>query len=191
MSREHLLKEAHHRGSNDLQMVVSLLTLMARAAMTNAKGRDLYSALRDVCTALQTLAEPRGIVVALHLEVEPDGLDESAITAISMAVNELATNAIKHAFADRQRGTVLVSVQDAADGTVSIFVTDDGAVRRRSDGPYGADGRFRSWLGPPPAGVSRPPGRARWPGEAVRDRAGPAGNAAAELRASTLLQPLP
>lgn len=149
MVDDHLLAEAYHRGSNDLQMVVALLNLMAReapeqagplrdaadrvlllakarSAMINGKGRDLCSALRDVCAALQTLAEPRGIVVALHLEAEPDGFDDGAIIAISMAVNELATNAIKHAFADRQRGTVLVSLQDAMDGTVSIFVNDDG-----------------------------------------------------------------
>lgn len=148
---EDLLKEAHHRGSNDLQMVVALLNLMARrapdrgqadllleaanrvrmlanarAAMIDGKGCDLCSALRDVCAALTVLAEPRGIAVTLLLEAQPDGFDEGAVTAISMAVNELATNAVKHAFADGGRGTVSVSLEDAADGAVSICVDDDG-----------------------------------------------------------------
>lgn len=160
MDCENLLREAHHRGANDLQLVVSLLSLMARqagdreqsallleaasrvrllarsrAAMTNGTVRDLYAALGDVCEALQTMASPRGIDVTLLLNAQPDGFNADAVTAIGMAVNELATNAIKHAFSSTGAGTVTVSLADGPDGAVVICVDDDGSPLAHGSDP--------------------------------------------------------
>lgn len=151
MKHEPLVREAHHRCSNDMQMVVALLGIMARQADDEGQAdilreaankvrllaaarsallantrRSLASSLRDVTEALQVLAEPRGIVVTLSLDVEPDHLGGEAITAISMAVNELATNALKHAFRDGSLGTIHIAVRDAGGGAVAIIVEDDG-----------------------------------------------------------------
>lgn len=166
MDCENLLREAHHRGANDLQLVVSLLGLMARrvgereqsallleaasrvrllarsrAAMTNGAARDLCAALGDLCEALQTMASPRGIEVALLLEARPDDFNADAVKAISMAVNELATNAIKHAFSSTGAGRVTVSLVNGPDGVVVICVDDNGSpLVHGSDPPPGGGG---------------------------------------------------
>ena len=45
---------------------------------------------------------------------------------VGLVVNELLTNSLKHAFPDRESGVVRVEATLAADGTVTIIVSDDG-----------------------------------------------------------------
>ena len=146
------VREAYHRCSNDLQMVVSLLQLSARrsdeprarealtevanragvliharAALAQEGGQDLASLLRKVCEALQAMAEPHGVRVCFRACGEVGTLADPAVTAAGLAVNELVTNAIKHAFHDRPGGQVTVTLSSAPDGWVVITVEDDGA----------------------------------------------------------------
>lgn len=145
-----LLRETNHRCSNDLQLVVSLLALQSRRAAT-PEARDaladamqrvtilagaqstiqrpeqdsLETALRKVCEALQSQAEPRGILVTLTVGESPTGLTSSQIMTVALAVNELATNAIKHAFEEGKTGYVRVSLRQN-DHEVVVIVDDDG-----------------------------------------------------------------
>ena len=94
-----LLRETYHRSSNDMQLVVSLLSLQSRRA-TNAEARDaladamarvailaharadlnerrptsLRRALEQVCEALVSQTEPRSILISLHTEYDVQGL---------------------------------------------------------------------------------------------------------------------
>jgi two-component sensor histidine kinase len=43
-----------------------------------------------------------------------------------LIINELVTNAIKHAFPDDRRGTVQVSLREPAAGQLTLAVADDG-----------------------------------------------------------------
>lgn len=146
-----LLQETIHRGSNDLQMVIGLLALQSRRAssqearqiLTDATQRvsilaqarselfrnnqpTLALALQQVCTALQSQAEPRSILVALKVEQDAVALSPTQITTIALVVNELATNAIKHAFEDGKNGYILVTQKADAEGNVIVLVDDDG-----------------------------------------------------------------
>ena len=98
----------------------------ARAALNREAQGDLQTALRQVCEALGSQAEPRGILLSLHCEDAILGLSANAVVTLSLAVNELATNAIKHAFADGRDGTVRVAVRRAA-GDLVVSVEDDGS----------------------------------------------------------------
>ena len=145
-----LLQETNHRCSNDLQLVVSLLALQSRRAanpevaqaLNDAMERvavlararrvihgtgpqGLNAALRQVCEALHAQAEPRSIVVAFQAGDGLDGLSDASVTTLALVVNELATNAIKHAFAEGTAGNIRVSVS-ANDRNVVIIVDDDG-----------------------------------------------------------------
>ena len=145
-----LLRETHHRCSNDLQLVVGLLGLQSRRA-TNAEARaalndamervavlararstlnrreqSIESALRQVCEALQSQAEPRGILVSLAVGPGPHRLSASTIMTVALAINELATNAIKHGFKDGRTGSVRVTLRHHDRHQLTVLVDDDG-----------------------------------------------------------------
>ena len=147
---ELLLRELTHRCANDLQLVVSMLELQARSTASDEARRELMeatnrvmilahcrsalqrqetqnldTALRQVCEALQSQAELMGVLIRLRTQAIAAPLSESQITVLALAVNELMTNALKHAFAERATGTVTVSVADGG-GQVVVTVDDDG-----------------------------------------------------------------
>ena len=146
-----LLRETNHRCSNDLQLVVSLLGLQsrraanpevrqaltdamervsilarARSAMQRERQPSLEAALRQVCEALHAQAEPRSILLSLETMHDVHGLSERQVTTLALVVNELATNAIKHAFEEGKAGHIHVSVRGDGGRDVVIVVDDDG-----------------------------------------------------------------
>ena len=146
-----LLRETNHRCSNDLQLIVSLLGLQSRRAanpevrqaLSDAMDRvavlarsrsalhrerppSLTAALRDVCAALHSQAEPRSILISLHSGEEAHGLSPTQITTVALVVNELATNAIKHAFEEGIAGHVRVSIGSNGEHEAIVIVDDDG-----------------------------------------------------------------
>jgi len=147
---EMLLRETHHRCVNDLQLIVGLLSLQsrraksheARQALEEATARvavlaqaraglsrqpsSLPTALRHVCEALLSQAEPRSILITLTTEDEADGLTADQVATLALVVNELATNAIKHAFEEGKAGHVSIVVQRNDSGGIIIVVDDDG-----------------------------------------------------------------
>ena len=146
-----LLREAYHRCSNDLQLVISLLSLQSRRA-TNSETRDaladaiarvailararteltqqrpsnLGGALRDVCTALHSLTEPRSILISIQIEYEVEGLSPEHIATLTLVVNELMTNAVKHAFEEGKAGHIRIAVRRYDQRHAAITVDDDG-----------------------------------------------------------------
>jgi len=146
-----LLRETHHRCSNDLQLIVSLLALQSRqaasaetrealadvmhrvsvvarsrAALNNQSQHTLGAALRQVCEALHAQCEPRSILVSLELATDGEKLSPSQITTLALAVNELATNAIKHAFETGTKGHISIKARERDECTIAITVDDDG-----------------------------------------------------------------
>lgn len=146
-----LLRETNHRCSNDLQLVVSLLSLQSRRAsseetrqaLADAMERvavlarcrstlyrdrhlSLEAALRQVCEALHAQAEPRSIRVFLTVAEEVDGLSSTQITTLALVVNELATNAIKHAYEEGKSGQIEITLGRNGGQDVIVIVDDDG-----------------------------------------------------------------
>ncbi len=146
-----LLRETNHRCCNDLQLVVSLLALQsrragndetrealadvmervailarARSAQHRERTLSLEAALRQVCEALQPQAEPRSILISLEARYEARELSAAHTTTLGLVVNELTTNAIKHAFDDGGSGVIRVSIGRNASGDVVIVVEDNG-----------------------------------------------------------------
>jgi two-component sensor histidine kinase len=180
-----LLRETNHRCSNDLQLVVSLLALQSRRAaspevrdaLADAMDRvsvlayarravhqehppTLEVALRQVCVALNAQAEPRSILISLAATHEVHGLTDAQITTLALVVNELATNAIKHAFDEGTPGQIRVSIVSENDCYVTILVDDDGLPFPEPAGDglgMGIAKRLMASIGglfiPPPAGT--------------------------------------
>lgn len=152
--REVLLKEIYHRVKNNLQVVASLLSLQGRGiddprlseVLADSVARvkamalvheQLYrsgdlarialgSYLRSLMDSLDqaVMASRRGIA----LRVEADDTRVSIDTAVpcGLLVNELVTNALKHAFPAGAGGTVVTRFSADADGTLTLEVSDNG-----------------------------------------------------------------
>jgi two-component sensor histidine kinase len=150
--RELLLKEMHHRVKNNLQMLNSLLSIQSRALSDpNAREamrrnrervqaiglihqflytRDSFRQI-DMPTYLQRLLEHLSdafeldqLNIALHAVTTPLQLDVDLATPVGLIVNELVTNAIKHAF-DERGGMVVVTLQHSGNEVV-LQVQDNG-----------------------------------------------------------------
>jgi PAS domain S-box-containing protein len=151
--KEVLLKEVHHRVKNNLQLVNSLLALQAAQtgdprvegafleiqnrvrAMTLVheslyRARDFASVrltdhIEDLCAHLYRSysVDPERIALDLHIADVPLDLDLSL--RCGLIVNELVSNAIKHAFPSGRAGRISVRFAVVADGYV-LSVADDG-----------------------------------------------------------------
>ena len=150
--RELLFRELQHRVNNDFTIANSLLDLQRRRstdpetrhALEQAMGRirsvarvhhhlytlpdigaiDLRQYLADLCAALAEAALPP---TGLHLRCHCDEayMPRSRAIAVGLVMNELVTNAIKHAFPDDREGNIDVRFQRTHTGW-SLSVSDDG-----------------------------------------------------------------
>jgi two-component sensor histidine kinase len=147
----HALKEMDHRTKNNFQIVTSLLTLQANRA-SNAEVKDalneaaerlkavaavydalapssqglalvrLQDQLQEICDQIRRGILPDGI--ALSTELEPIVVPHESAVAIGIIVNELVTNACKHAFGPKG-GSIRVKASRDEKAAV-IEVADDG-----------------------------------------------------------------
>ncbi len=155
--KEVLLKEIHHRVKNNLQVVSSLLSLqrervadpVARKTLEESqarvrsmalvheklyRSRDLASVnfdeyVRDLVSTLEdSLAmRERGITITVDVGGVRLGIDQAI--PCGLIVNELVTNALKHAFPEGRTGTIHVALRavgDPALSQVELVVSDDG-----------------------------------------------------------------
>jgi two-component sensor histidine kinase len=146
-----LTNELAHRIKNNLQIIVSLIGLEAKsAAAPCAEGyrvmqarigaiAELYDLISQAsdgqAVALdaylkgiaRTMSESLlGSTSGIKIKVEAEALDIDPVRAVpfGLLVNELATNAIKHAF-PHGTGRILLSVERVGD-EIELIVADDG-----------------------------------------------------------------
>ena len=152
--KEILLKEIHHRVKNNLQVVSSLLNLQAQsvtdqamvALLHDSQSRvkamalvhetlyrspdlarvDFASYARTLATQLLRTYAAQAGTVTLRVEAENCLLDVDAAVPCGLILNELVSNALKHAFPSGQPGRLEVEVRPVAAGRVSFSVSDDG-----------------------------------------------------------------
>ncbi|MFG2298757.1 sensor histidine kinase [Streptomyces sp. NPDC048603] len=159
ITKDATIREIHHRVKNNLQTVAALLRLQARRMDTAAPGganarEALNEAVRRVGsiaivheTLSQNLDERVEFddiadrVIAMVAEISPGKvdcrrlgrfgiLDAEVATPLSMVLTEILQNALEHAFAPGERGTVEVSATRGGtgrdDARLLITVLDDG-----------------------------------------------------------------
>lgn len=165
MEKEALLKEIHHRVKNNLQIVSSLLYLQEES-MQDPKGLEilresqnrvksmaliheqLYGtdnlAKIDFGSYLQSLTanlfDAYGVDPAclrLHIEADDIFIGVEMAVPCGLIINELVSNAIKHAFPQGRGGTIEISIRMPEIGRMEIVVADDG-IGMAAD-PAGSD----------------------------------------------------
>ena len=151
-----LLKEVHHRVKNNFAVVSSLLNLQAnsvedektRACLWVAQYRirsmalvheQLYRAenltgipFADyIRTLTKSLIRSNGVDgehISFSLDADDVHLGVDRAIPCGLIVNELVTNALKHAFPDKREGsgTITVGMHRREDGFLELTVRDDG-----------------------------------------------------------------
>ncbi|MDB5802427.1 MAG: signal transduction histidine kinase [Rhodocyclales bacterium] len=150
-----LLNEVHHRVKNNLQVVCSLLSLQARTAKPEARVMledsqarvktmallhqllyersdfsrvELGQYLRRLGSLLRELLGEARSRVTLQIETGDSDIqmDLQRSVPCGLLINELVTNAIKHAFPGGRHGKILVHAELVSPALARIVVSDDG-----------------------------------------------------------------
>jgi two-component sensor histidine kinase len=153
--KESLLSEVHHRVKNNLQIISSLLRLqsgrinnsIAKAALLDMQNRihsmalvheslydsasfaavDFATYLRNLCNRLFRALVSAPDTIQLHLNIAPAHLDITRAIPCGLLVNELVTNALKHAFPQQRNGELRVELLQLDDSSHwRLRVADNG-----------------------------------------------------------------
>jgi PAS domain S-box len=161
--KEVLLQEIHHRVKNNLQVIYSLLDLQADTvddAATLTLLRDAQARVHAMALIHQTLYQSNNFVavdlgsylntllndfaashsrpeIRLDTQLDTVYLDVQSAVPCGLLINELLTNAYKHAFPDRRSGTLSVSLCQHENRVQLI-----GRRRRRRHDPRRPDARY-------------------------------------------------
>lgn len=151
--RETLLKEVYHRVKNNLQVVHGLLRLHGRAVTDPQAAAVLLESsqrVRAMALVHEMLYGSRGLdrielgsyvskladqLVASHMqarrvslvtELEPIAVGLSTAIPCGLILNELVSNALKHAFVDDRPGEIRIGLQRVDGGAIRLVVSDNG-----------------------------------------------------------------
>lgn len=152
--KEVLLHEIHHRAKNNLQVISSLLNMQARVAgekttinaLTESRHRidamilihsQLYekSDLTDISmkkfvdrllSQLFQTHPVRDTEIVSEVRVVDYPLPVSIAIPVGLAINELLTNVLLHAFNGRTDGKIGIALDAPENGRISLKVSDDG-----------------------------------------------------------------
>ena len=154
VEKDTLLKEIHHRVKNNLQIISSLISLQANK-ITDPMQRRLFQDTRDRVKSMALVHEKlyqskdlgrvelaeyarqlltelvhiNGIAASkIHLKMDftPVFLPVDIAIPCGLILNELTTNAIKHAFDDRSTGEIAVRLRKDSEESVCLTFADDG-----------------------------------------------------------------
>jgi two-component sensor histidine kinase len=146
-----LLRELYHRTKNNMQVIVGMLDLF-RERMPEPLLLELKSKIQGMALVHQKLYQSNSLSsidlgeylgelahlvlrtyrvpvtrvgLTLGLGAGVNVLIDTAIPC-GLVMNELITNALKHAFPPGRRGTIAVSLARLGDGDIELSVRDDG-----------------------------------------------------------------
>lgn len=152
---ETLLHELHHRVKNNLQVIGSVLNLQS-ARLTDQQAKSAIEEGKTRLEAMSLLHQKmylddnlRGInieeyigsltdmltssfgysrsVVETHIDVPSQQLDVDLATPLALIINELITNAFKHAFQQVEKPLLKINLtEDAAGRELMLKVSDNG-----------------------------------------------------------------
>ncbi|WP_231110476.1 AAA family ATPase [Burkholderia territorii] len=152
--KDALLHEVHHRVKNNLQLISSLLNLQAENVTDQAVAElfadsrnrvrsmamvheNLYRAgnfariamtshVKTLCGHLARVYDMARLGVELRIAVDDIQLDMNRAVSCGLVINELVSNALKHAFPDRRGGVLEVELRALDDQHCALIVADDG-----------------------------------------------------------------
>jgi|GEM_PF-3399037 len=152
--KEVLLKEIHHRVKNNLQVISSLLNLQsmatedasARAMLADSQNRvrsmaliheklyrsddlsriDFREYLNTLTAGIVQTYQSFSVPIDLRLSGENVFLPVDSAVPCGLIVNELVSNALKHAFPDGRAGQIRVDLRQNNSREIRLAVSDNG-----------------------------------------------------------------
>lgn len=152
--KEMLLQEIHHRVKNNLQVISSLLNLQSsyvdnpeiREIFQESQNRvrsmalvheklyrsddlariDLADYIRNLASFLFRSYRAGAGHITLNVQADNVFLGIDAAVPCGLILNELISNALKHAFPDKRPGQIRVELRTGPEGAVNLVVADNG-----------------------------------------------------------------
>ena len=152
--KEVLLKEIHHRVKNNLQVISSLINLQANSLddpTLSAPFQDVRDRIRSMALVHEKLYQSESLAgvdfaeytsslldylwrahdsslsrVRLNRELQSVSISVETAVPCGLILNELVSNALKHAFQGRTEGEVTVTLRQALNGLICLRVSDNG-----------------------------------------------------------------
>ncbi|MBN1831173.1 MAG: PAS domain S-box protein [Deltaproteobacteria bacterium] len=149
-----LLKEIHHRVKNNMQLISSLVALQADASeegtirdmlqdvtqrvrsmamvheklyqSTDLARIDFAEYAQGLLNYLYRSYEREASKIHLITDLEPVSIPVNEAVPCGLILNELISNALKHAFPDHAEGEVVVSLHNGKQAEVVLCVRDNG-----------------------------------------------------------------
>jgi PAS domain S-box-containing protein len=155
LEKETMLKEIHHRVRNNLQVISGLLQLQAKASKNPElieslqESQNRIHAMSIVHEKLYNSSDLSGIDLTVYIRslsqelfqsynINPGNIaltiqaDEEVLVNISKAIpcglvmNELISNALKHAFPGDRPGELKIIIRKTKDAEIEVVVYDNG-----------------------------------------------------------------
>ncbi|HEX38001.1 MAG TPA: tetratricopeptide repeat protein [Candidatus Cloacimonetes bacterium] len=146
-----MLREIHHRVKNNMQIISSLLSLQTKYI----KDKDALQVFRNSQDRIRSMALvheklyqsedfssinfaeyirelidnihlPERHNIKITLDLEDVIIDINKAIPCGLIVNELITNAFKHAFPDNQDGEIKISMHLGGDNAYTLIMSDNG-----------------------------------------------------------------
>ncbi len=152
--KEVLLREIHHRVKNNLAIVSGLLRLQSRDSkdelhkkmFIEAQDRimsmaiaheklcnsnnlafvDMKEYMNELLRHLYFTSCPGHVTVSVTKDIEPVELELDQAITIGLILNELVSNAFKHAYAGLERGELLITIRRLDGNGCELAVKDNG-----------------------------------------------------------------
>ncbi len=152
--KEILIREIHHRVKNNMQVISSILNLQAAQVddpRAKAAFKECQYRIRSMALVHERLYRSKDLSridfgeylsmiarhifldqqikpeqVQLHLEIEPVELNINTAVPLGLIINEIITNAFKHAFPAGRRGNLWIKLRKINEGKAELVVRDDG-----------------------------------------------------------------
>lgn len=148
-----LLAELNHRVKNNMAIIVSLLNMQKNKTdnpETQEALQDVHDRVMSMALVHQKMYQNKNISmvelapyiteliteirnsidikknIAFKMEIEPIQLDLSTTIPLGLILNELITNAIKHAFPNKENPEIFISLKQVDGNHFEVLVLDNG-----------------------------------------------------------------
>lgn len=148
--KEILLKEIHHRVKNNLQLVISMINIQSKMYEIDEFIELSSNRIQSMLLIHQTLYQGDSLVsidfknyvtllttsileifekenlIEININIENIQFNTSTTIPLGLIVNEIVSNALKHAFPNNKSGIINISIEHKNENYFELIIEDNG-----------------------------------------------------------------